>query len=86
MGKAEDMIKEGYKHYCLNCKRAYKEVPQKWHDDVSCMGAYLDECPRCGCDLFDTFENYLKRCEESPEEKEEDNELSRVDLLDMEDI
>jgi len=82
MNSAEECIKDGYKYYCMNCFKAYKEIPTEWHDEVSCTGADLEMC-RCGSDLFDTFENFIKR-EKEKEEKEKIERTVRSDLLDIE--
>jgi len=52
MEKVKSLIAEGYTVKCLHCGACYKETPRYFNERVSCNGAYLDECRRCGCDLF----------------------------------
>ena len=33
---AQEMIKEGYKYFCMGCRTAYKAKPQETLDSGSC--------------------------------------------------
>ena len=50
----KEAIAEGYKYYCLNCKRAFKEKPTQPYEDGH--GGRMIEMCRCGSDLFGSFE------------------------------
>jgi hypothetical protein len=73
---AEIAIEKGYKYFCLNCNRPYKEIPTQWEEKNNCLGAEIDMCS-CGCDLFMSFEEYLKK------QQDEGPIESRMDILDL---
>jgi hypothetical protein len=47
----DEMLKEGYTCYCIQCHAAYKTQPTVQYEDGH-GGRRLGECGRCGCDLF----------------------------------
>jgi len=53
----EDILKKGYTHVCLQCRSVYKAIPTRFYEEISCEGAFIPECPACGCDLFCPIED-----------------------------
>ena len=58
MATAKEMIKKGYKWFCMGCSTAYKEKPTTKMEGQGCDYDY--EMCRCTCDLFMSFEEYIK--------------------------
>ena len=50
MATREEMIQEGMKYYCINCKKCYIHLPTESYEDGH-GGRVLNMC-RCGSDLF----------------------------------
>ena len=78
---AEEAIKEGYKFFCLQCNKSYKEVPSYLEEKASCLGSELTMC-KCGSDLFMSFEEYIQR-ENGTYEYPEATIENRMDILDL---
>lgn len=54
---AQECYDNGYRYYCLNCNKIYKDIPTP--DYMAFPGVQPDMC-NCGCDLFGTFEELIK--------------------------
>lgn len=54
MAKRQEVIAEGYKYYCLNCNKVFKDLPYQPYED----GHGCRQVPFCSCssDLFATLE------------------------------
>ena len=59
MLKKQLAIKKGFKYYCVECLRTYKELPTEQYEDENGK-ARIVICPRCGCDLFAKLEDDAK--------------------------
>jgi len=82
---AKEALEAGYKCLCMGCNTIYKEIPTRWDDGVSCAGGELEECEKCGCDLFMSMKEYVKRQDGTyiePEDPDAPIE-SRIDILDL---
>ena len=60
---AEEAIQEGYKCFCMQCNKAYKNTPSYWEERASCLGVEIKMC-KCGGDLFMSFREFAERNKE----------------------
>lgn len=47
---ADEAYAKGYRMFCVECNRIYREAPTRQHEDGH-GGRQMQMC-RCGCDLF----------------------------------
>lgn len=55
----EECLEKGYKYFCMQCDKIYKELPVVTYEDGH-GGSTRNFC-RCECDLFMTFEELIKK-------------------------
>ena len=83
---AGEFIERGYKYFCLNCNRAYREYKKYNSFPTLWAGRGFGICNECGENQFMSFEEYKYRQGQN-EMKEilnfETDIDSRFDILDL---
>lgn len=47
----DEVIAKGYKYYCMDCHKIYKQAPYSLYEDGH-GGRQTLLCSKCGCDLI----------------------------------
>jgi len=48
----EAVMAKGYKYYCMECNKVFKEIPTMSHETGHGRAIDVPSCPRDGCDLI----------------------------------